>query len=669
MQKARYIFPNKTFLEFLLLACISGIVYLLFVPKFGYYYDDWYLMYSAGAKGSAVFKDIFAIDRPLRAFVMSSAYTIFGANPLYYGLGAYFFRLLGGVFFLWTIRMVWKDNHRETLWMSLIFLLYPGFLSQPNAIDYFCHLAGLAAGMLSIGLTVQAVLTSTWGRKSLFYFFSILLGWFSLGQIEWYIGLEFFRFACVLVVVLRLNESWRQTAVRFIQVSLPALLIPSIFLIWRLFYFENRRGATDVGLQLGDLRSDPIRVLIGYLSNLMNDMFDVLVNAWWLPLWRMSAGFTPSEWLAGIGIVVLSLFLFSRLGWLPGLTESGGGAGWRREFFWVGLGAVVFGLLPVILVGRSVDFKSFSRYTLIASVGAALLWPLALSYIVNIRIRNMLFGILFTVAVLTHYANGLVKARETELTRNFWWQVSWRAPGISPRATLITRYAVAAEEDYFTWGPANLIYHPESNHAEFTEPVLYAMVLNEDTVEKILAREPQEYSNRRSIRTYPNPRNILILTQPTPQSCVQVLDLTALELSSSIDERLKTIASYSEADQIDLTAPFRTPPTIPFGSEPARDWCYYYQKASYARQAGDWDAVLQLGEEAISLGYFAKDQIEWMPFLQAYALANDLPHVKEIASFMDSDLIAKNQACATLTNMTLAPENAAEIQALFCVTE
>jgi hypothetical protein len=148
-----------------------------------------------------------------------------------------------------------------------------------------------------------------------------------------------------------------------------------------------------------------------------------------------------------------------------------------------------------------------------------------------------------------------------------------------------------------------------------------------------------------------------------------VLNLTALELSSSIDERLKTIAPYSEADQIDLSAPFHTPPTIPFGSEPAHDWCYYYQKAAYARQSDNWDAVLQWGEEAHSLGYTANDQIEWMPFLQAYALADDLPRVKEIASFMTSDLSAQKQACATLTNMTLPPKNAAEIQALFCVTE
>ncbi len=45
---------------------------------------------------------------------------------------------------------------------------------------------------------------------------------------------------------------------------------------------------------------------------------------------------------------------------------------WKREAIWLGLGILVFGLLPVLLVGRTVDFKNFSRYTLIASVGAAI---------------------------------------------------------------------------------------------------------------------------------------------------------------------------------------------------------------------------------------------------------------------------------------------------------
>lgn len=334
---------------------------------------------------------------------------------------------------------------------------------------------------------------------------------------------------------------------------------------------------------------------------------------------------------------------------------------------WVGIGAIIAGLLPVILVGRSVDFKNYSRYTLIASIGAAVLWPLLLSFISSLRLRNILFGILIVSAALTHYANGFVKASETEATRNFWWQASWRIPQIGPGATFITRYLVAAEEDYFTWGPANLIFHPESDHEKYAQPALYALVLNEETVEKVLAREPQDYSSRRSIRTYPNYRNILIVSQPKHFSCVQVIDLRQVELSSFEDSRIAAIAPFSEADQISLNVPFQVPPEIPFGSEPPKEWCYYYEKASYARQLGAWDEVLRLGEQAITQGFFARDQIEWMPFLQAYASSGDIARLNEIASFMTSDLPALQQACHTLTAMPLDPATAKEVNQLFCI--
>ena len=100
MKKIKSILRFEYIFECLLMILISGLAYLLFIPKFGYFNDDWYLMYAAGAKGSAVFWDIFSIDRPLRALVMIPAYTLFGADPLYYNLSAFLFRLVGGISFL-----------------------------------------------------------------------------------------------------------------------------------------------------------------------------------------------------------------------------------------------------------------------------------------------------------------------------------------------------------------------------------------------------------------------------------------------------------------------------------------------------------------------------------------------------------------------------------------
>jgi hypothetical protein len=233
--------------------------------------------------------------------------------------------------------------------------------------------------------------------------------------------------------------------------------------------------------------------------------------------------------------------------------------------------------------------------------------------------------------------------------------------------TLLVHYpGVTMEEDYFIWGPANLIYHPESTHPDFPQPGIYSVVMNEETIAKMLARDGQEYSERRGIITYPNYRNVLIITQPSAVSCVQVIDGLQPEYSPYEDERFVRVGAFSEVEHIDLEAQFHPPPEIPFGSEPDHGWCYFYEKAAYARQRGEWNKVLQLGEQAFGMGMFPVDQIEWMPFLQGYAVSGNSVRLSEVAHEL-TDPSVRKQACRLLGEMPdLSAETRGQIQTLFC---
>src|SRR5687767_3885248 len=142
----------------LLLLVASAVIYLPRIDQIGYLNDDWYLMYSAHAYGPQVFSDIYSIDRPTRALVLTPAYVLFGNNPLFYNLSAYFFRLISGIGFFWLLQMLWPLRRTATFIAALLFLIYPGFLSQLNGIDYQSQMVSLASAMLSIVLSVQAVL-------------------------------------------------------------------------------------------------------------------------------------------------------------------------------------------------------------------------------------------------------------------------------------------------------------------------------------------------------------------------------------------------------------------------------------------------------------------------------------------------------------------------------
>jgi hypothetical protein len=64
--------------------------------------------------------------------------------------------------------------------------------------------------------------------------------------------------------------------------------------------------------------------------------------------------------------------------------------------------------------------------------------------------------------------------------------------------------------------------------------------------------------------------------------------------------------------------------------EPAHGWCYYYQKASLARQRGDWDEISRLYDEATAKGLMANDKSEVFPFLEGLVNAGRYADAKAL---------------------------------------
>lgn len=659
---------NKSALSFFLLLALSAITYLPLVARLGYYYDDWYLMYSARAYGSEAFIDIFSVDRPARAFVMMPAYGLFGENPLYYNLSAYVFRLISGLAFLWFLRMLFPRQNSLAFLGALFFLIYPGFLSQPNGIDYQSHLLGLAAAHLSIALTAKAVLTDRLAAKALLYALSVLSGLTYLSQMEWYIGFEIFRWAGVFLLSSRMGGTLLQKVGRTIRSAFPTLAAPGIFLVWRLFFFQSERGATDVNLQLEQVRLYPIQIMYRWAAQVLQDLFDVMVSAWAIPLSQL-AGFIQ-QWGYALAVLAVALVLLvSHKLEESNAREENSQSGSLREALTFGLVVAIGGLIPIAMVNREVFFPAFSRYSLVSSAGVAVFVSALLMGIRRGVIRNGLAALLVVVSVLTHHANAVKAAQQTAATNNFWWQVSWRVPQFEKNATLIASYpGVPLEEDYFVWGPANLIYYPDERQNEKNiQPALFAAVLNRDTVEKVLARERQEYRKRKTIVTYANYRNILVLTQPGVNSCVRVIDGNAPEFSNGEWDFILQVGPYSELEHALANETPHPPPTIVFGPEPEHGWCYYYQKADLARQRGEWDEVREIGEQAFGRGFEPKDLVEWMPFLQAYAIGGDVDRLIELAPRIGTQPHIAEQACRILVSTEgIAEPVLEEATSLYC---
>jgi len=67
------------------------------------------------------------------------------------------------------------------------------------------------------------------------------------------------------------------------------------------------------------------------------------------------------------------------------------------------------------------------------------------------------------------------------------------------------------------------------------------------------------------------------------------------------------------------------------GTEPDGGWCEVFQKASLAKQVGDWQTILTLWDDAQNRGFQPADGYELLPFIEAFAFSGDWNAAAELS--------------------------------------
>jgi hypothetical protein len=241
-------------------------------------------------------------------------------------------------------------------------------------------------------------------------------------------------------------------------------------------------------------------------------------------------------------------------------------------------------------------------------------------------------------------------------------------PGFDTPTTLLADYpASAIQEDYFIWGPANLIYSPEKQSgAEVIVPI-NALVLNQENMLKVLVGKGAVTQVRRGNVTSADLNNVLVLTQSAANACVRVLDGEAPELSEGDRPEIALVATASKISTISLDDVKEViVPQSFLGAEPQHGWCFTYQKASLARQHGDWQKVIDLYEKSLGEGYYPSDKVEWLPLLQAYATLGKTEKLKPYVSILAESPYIQKQACTQLVTAAKDPSDKEWIGTAFC---
>jgi hypothetical protein len=256
--------------------------------------------------------------------------------------------------------------------------------------------------------------------------------------------------------------------------------------------------------------------------------------------------------------------------------------------------------------------------------------------------RTGLLALLIGLALLLHYGNSYAFASSNSNRSQFWWQLAWRAPDLKTGTVLVPSPTVGFVDDYDIFPQANLIYRPKVQDIQ-----IGAQVLNRDTA-KVMKFDGND---QRALRNFIYPRdynNVLVVNfgyDSGAPTCLHAIDGQQVELSQNENPLIPLVAESSNIGQIVVDAPGHVPQGVFFGKEPAHTWCYYYEKASLARQKGDWAEVVRLETEAGTHKYHPADLSEWMPFIEAHANLGEYDQASHLILRMSADPNAQNSLC------------------------
>jgi hypothetical protein len=645
-------------LPLLLITLVGVVAYGFMIPRLGFYRDDWYMLWTAQAQGTKGLLNLFAIDRPFIGYLYAFDYTILGAHPLNWHLYALAVKMLGGFSFYWLLRLLWPQKRAAGIFATILFIVYPGFYQQPNAALFINLLTSQTAAMLSLALTVYAVQVSRRWMGVFSTLAAVVLALFYLIIYEAMLGLELARLALLAYGIYRLDtaSAWKSRITSLLKWAWPYLALTAGFTYWRIFLFESGRRSTSVNILWEQFSRAPVHGVLAILIETAKDLFDTIVFAWSVPLYQnvSYSGYRElgeSLVLAAlaVGLVVLFLLWSRRRGQRD--ADLAQATGEYRHMLLLGALVVLVTTLPIVAAGRDASFSfQWDRYTVQSTLGVALVMAgLAFAY-VRPPAREVFLLALLGSGVITQYQSAVYYRDLWTQEREMWWQLSWRAPDLQPGSEVIAAPPVGYRflEEYEVWGPLNMIYNPGG-------PIKVGGQVPFDGIEENLASGFRHNRKMRSVQVVHDYSKPLVISKPTVNSCLHVIDGDRLELPYGEDPRVAAIAPYS---QIDLVLTMSSPETLPlevFGREPEHGWCYYYQKISLARQAEDWEAALEFAGEIERLGLTAADRSEWLPVIETYLNAGELENAARLSDSIRTDRDMRNALCDQLKATTTWP--------------
>jgi hypothetical protein len=612
---------------------LLAVIFLAYNAQFwrmGFYYDDWegIFLYKQNFSFWQIWQ-YFLNDRPFSTLVHVAYNPFLGASAFGWRFFAILLNWVAILLFVKTLLLIWPKYKLHIAWIGVLLTVYPGISRILVPKTSMPHYTSLLLFTLSIFLMVQAVKNGR--HRVLFTALSVVLGCAQVLIIEYFSGLELIRFFIIYYLVQQQGGSLWRNLRQTILTTIPYFLPFILFVYYKISLLPSWQIEGDMAKHslefLADFNANPMAALTTYANRVFQDVFYAIFYIWTKPFdpqeIEITARVTIFSWVFGALLALLVAAVIEA--WVRRSNDEHHALPRWYLVPLIPLISTFVGGIPVWMIGRQVMYGAWAdRFLFGMFLGSVSLVVMFVLWFVRREMRavqHLALALLFVSAFAMQFRESNRYALNWQKQRDFFWQLKWRAPSLADKAFIVTHNApVAYNVNYQMAFSLNMIY----NTGVPAEDVRHWWYSSDEHLPAYIKQQPGS-------------------TEPLEQQFRNITFHSDMTRAVAVIYRL-SMACLLVADPIYIEAPFLWPserqiflnshpemilpddPPMPvdvFGKEPARTWCYYFQKADLARQYERWDDVLSIWREADGQGYQPVYGLEYIPFIEASARLDD----------------------------------------------
>jgi len=524
----------------------------------------------------------------------------------------------------------------EIGWIGLMLAVYPGITRQFVIRTSMVHYISLLLFSISVWIMIKAVQERK--HRWVFLVISLVLSLLQMLIIEYFAGLELIRG----LILFYLFKKEGNSPVRVLKDTFlnwfPFLIIFALFIIFRLFILPDIQQTGMVSKNTPGvfvaLLSNPLQSIIYMVEVILQDVVYAVLYVWSQTIVpeqiNLQAMATLASWVVGALMALIAGITITI--WQQKSGEEERSEPYPFFIFLLCVFAMLLGGLPIWAVGRqAIKGLWASRFLFGLVMGAVPFVVLTLSWAFSNQRREMysiFLSLLLMSSIAFQFRTGKTFALTWQYTRDYFWQLKWRAPSLVPGTFILSPYTpYQFSADYEIAFTANVFYDTGNQNKN----VSYWWF---DGPDDLLDYSTNAYPDQmvidhqfRNISFQSDMQHALAVIYKPSRGCLQVMDAAYVTEPLLLPEEQQLLPVLNSGLILNDVTPV---PLDIFGPEPDRTWCYYFQSADLARSNEDWPGVINQWDAAKQEGFKAAYGSEYLPFIEAKANLNEWDDAMEL---------------------------------------